>query len=163
MPHDIPRKMASDRAGAGKLAVCSLVSVHVRARSSRLRVVVCGVAFVMCDVVDLQLSACAAASGGCQLASEGPPAFVVPSQAPQLYGASCLPTAKLFSHCRRPRFTHRAPQCQFITASLVSDAVFFGCPWGSVRKPQCVLWMPTGPQGVWSGSLQECRLLWSSK
>ena len=59
---------------------------------------------------------------------------------------SCLPTAKLFSHCRRPRFTHRTQQCQFIIASLVSDAVFFGCPWGSVRKPQCVLCMPKGPK-----------------
>ena len=53
--------MASDRAGAGKIAVCSRVSVHVRARSSHLRVVMCD---VMCDVLDLERSACAAAFGG---------------------------------------------------------------------------------------------------
>ena len=61
IPHKIPRKMASDRAGAGKFAVCSRVSVHVRARSSHLRVVMCD---VMRDVLDLEVSACAAAFGG---------------------------------------------------------------------------------------------------
>ena len=55
--------------------------------------------FVMCDVVDLELSACAAAFGGGQarkarngsgdLAPEDllQPFFAVASQAPQLYGA----------------------------------------------------------------------------
>ena len=105
MPRKIPRKMASDRAGAGGLG--NLQSAHCcPCTTSHVCVVMCdvmcdvvGLCDVMCDVVGLELSACAAAFGGGQarkarngsgdLAPEDllQPFFVVASQEPQLYGA----------------------------------------------------------------------------
>ena len=136
MPRQLPRKIPPCH--GREWEACSTFTISassprrlrvchgVRGRSSRLRVVVC-------DVVDLELSTCAAARWRSVearqarlekdqgiLAPEGPPAFVFRSQAPQVYGAR---SPKLFSHCRRPRFTHRTTACQLVTASLVSAAV----------------------------------------
>ena len=104
MPHKIPRKMASDRAGAGGLGNlqsahwCPCTISHLRGpcKTPRRRVVMRD---VMCIVVDLELSAYAPAFGGGQArkarAGSGDLApedllqlfFAVASQAPQLYGA----------------------------------------------------------------------------